>query len=139
MPVLLKNGSRSASVKISLHRLFNAAKLYSKSLSPQKTIEVHVNDLKKNPEGLDPGAVLLAVKTPHNQLIWKGPVPVSSDSIPIKINAETKKVYYGKRQLPSLVAPPPSVSFNVSVGCFLVFLVFIILLWLLVGRAKKSR
>jgi len=137
MTTLIKNGSQTMSLKISIHRLFNDRKLYSKKLSPQKSTEIHIDDLKKDSKSLDPGAVLLVVKNLKNALIWKGPIPISSDSIPIKINAETKKVFYGKTQLPSIASSPT--SFNLSFGCFLVFIIFIIILWFLIVWSKKHR
>ena len=137
MTTLIKNGSQTMSLKISIHRLFNDRKLYSKKLSPQKSTEIHIDDLKKDPKSLDPGAVLLVVKNLKNALIWKGPIPISSDSIPIKINAETKKVFYGKVQLPSIASS--STSFTLPMGCFIVFVVFIIILWVLIVWSKKNR
>jgi len=129
------------SLKISIHRLFNDTKLYSKKLPPQKSTEIHIDDLKKDPKSLDPGVVLLVVKNLKNDLIWKGPIPISSDSIPIKINAETKKVFYGKAQLPSIASSSSSSSssFTLSMGCFIVFVVFIIILWFLIVWSKKNR
>ena len=125
--VLIKNGSRSSSIKISIHRLFNGSKLYSKSLQPQKTTDIHIADLKKETKSFDSGVVLLLVKTLKNNLIWKGPVPISSDLIPITINPETKKVFYGKTQLPSIAA---SSSSQFPIECFLGFVVFIIIVYL---------
>ena len=137
MTTLIKNESQTMSLKISIHRLFNATKLYSKKLPPQKSTEIHIDDLKKDPKSLDPGAVLLVVKNLKNALIWKGPIPISSDSIPIKINVETKKVSYGKAQLPSIASP--SSPFTLSMGCFIVFIIFIIILWFLIVWSKKNR
>ena len=135
MSIPIKNESRSSSIKISIYRLFNGSKLWAKSLHPQKSTDIPIGDLKDKTKSL--GAVLLLVKTLKNNLIWKGPVPISSNSIPIKINPEKKKVFYGKTQLPSIASSPT--SFNLCFGCFLVFIIFIIILWFLIVWSKKHR
>ncbi len=133
MAVFLKNETRSATVQITLRSLFNDAQLYTKTLSPRKTVEISPSDLKKSSKDLDPGAVLLDVKTPKNDLVWKGAIPISENLIPIKINADTKKVVYGTHPLPSTV-PPAWVSWSAPLGCCLVFLVVVLIILLVLKK-----
>jgi len=133
MTILIKNKSQLSSVNVSLYRLFNDSKIYTKNLQPQKMLDIPIDDLKNGSKSLNLGAVLLVVKTHKNNLIWKGAIPISSDSTPIKINPETKEVFYGEIRIPSLV----SSSTNCS-AYFLVFVVFVILLLIVVIYSKKK-
>lgn len=133
MTILIKNKSQLSSVNVSLYRLFNDSKIYTKNLQPQKMLDIPIDDLKNGGKSLNLGAVLLVVKTHKNNLIWKGAIPISSDSTPIKINPETKEVFYGEIRIPSLV----SSSTNCS-AYFLVFVVFVILLLIVVIYSKKK-
>ena len=133
MSVRLKNVS-PVYIQIKIYKIFNNSQLYSKNLAPQQLIEIPIGDLKKDPARPDPGAVLLVVRTSKTKISWKGPVPISSDSVLLKINAKTNQVFYGKMSLPSIV--PVSSRVGLFECCF-AFIVFIIILWILVVWSKK--
>ena len=127
MSVLLKNESRTSSLEISLSRLFNGSKIYTTSLQPQQSLKIPSGDLRDKRNGPAPGAVFLSVKTRKKNLIWKGPVPLSSNLTPIKINPETKTVFYGESRLPSLVSPS-SPGFSTGVSCLVVLIILLLIL-----------
>ena len=127
MSVLLKNESRTSSLEISLSRLFNGSKIYTTSLQPQQSLKIPSGDLRKR-NGPAPGAVFLSVKTRRKNLIWKGPVPLSSNLTPIKINPETKTVFYGESRLPSLVSSSSPPGFSIGVSCLAVLIILLLIL-----------
>ncbi len=135
MSVLIKNESQSSSLEISISRLFNGSKIYTKTLQPRQLLRIPINDLRVKDKGL-PGAVLLSVQTLKKTLIWKGPVPISSNLTPIKINPKTKTVFYGGTRIPSLVSSSSSPGFSIGILCLALL---IILLWGLIVRSKNKR
>ena len=134
MSVLIKNESRSSSLKISISQLFNGSPLYTTTLQPQQSSRIPIKDLKDNSKGLNPGAVLLSVQTLKKNFIWKGPIPISSNSTPIKINPQTKTVFYGETPIPSLVSSSP--GFPIGLLCLALL---IGLLWILFIRSNNKR
>ena len=132
MSVLIKNESPSYSLEISIYRLFNGSKIYTRILQPRQLSKIPIEDLR----GKSKGAVLLSAQTLKNDLIWKGPVPISSDSTPIKINPKTKTVFYGETRMPSLVSSSPSPGVSIGILCLVVL---IIILLILVGRSTHKR
>ena len=129
MSVLLKNESRTSSLEISLSRLFNGSKIYTTILQPQQSSKIPLGDLRDKNKGLDPSVLLLSVQTLKNNLIWKGPIPMSSNLIPIKINPKTKTVFYGETRIPSLLGSSlPSSGFSIGILCLAVLIILFLIL-----------
>lgn len=138
MSLLIQNKSRSTPLIISISSLFSRSKLTTLTLQAQKSTSISTKNLQINEKSTKPGAVIMSVQTPKKNLLWEGPVPISSNSTPVIINPQTKSVLYGETRLPSLKIRKLDRSMIPIGGLFIVIL--IILIWILVFRSNnKSR
>jgi len=139
MPLLIQNKSRSTPLTISISSLFSRSKLATLTLKAQETTNIPTANLRLSDKSTNPGAVMISVQTPQKNLIWKGPVPISSNSSLVTINPKTKSVSYGKIRLPSIIQDSDRSMSTIHIsGIFII--VLIILVWILVFRSNnKSR
>lgn len=136
MPLLIQNKSRSTSLIISISSLFSRSKLATLTLQAKKSASIPTEKLRINNESTtNPGAVMMSVHTPKKTLLWKGPVPISSNSTPITINPQTKSVLYGETRLPSIVQDSDGSMIHIS---GLVIIILIILVCVLVVRSNNK-
>ncbi len=135
MPLLIQNKSRSTPLTISISSLFSRSKLATLTLKAQETTNIPTENLRLSDESTNPGAVMISVQTPKKNLLWKGPVPISSNSSLVTINPKTKSVSYGETRLPSIIQDKSMSTIHIS---GIIIIVLIVLVWILVFRSNNK-
>ena len=135
MSLSIQNKSRSIPLIISISSLFSRTKLATLTLKVQETSTIPSKNLRVNHEGANPGAVMISVQTPKKNLLWKGTVPISSNSSLVTINPQTKSVSYGETRLPSIIQDKSMSTIHIS---GIIIIVLIVLVWILVFRSNNK-